>query len=247
MKNNIQNIIFYLTEIRKRLLICIVFFFVLALMTSIYANQLFIWFASPLNKLLPESSTLIATQVMTPFTAPFKLALLMALFISIPFFLFQFWQFVKPALYKHEKKKMIPLLVISIVLFYAGACFAYFFILPVMFNFVINTTPEHVQISTDISAYLDFVAGVLFSFGIVFETPVFTFVLCQSEFLSYQRLVKGRRYVFLGSFVIGMLLTPPDILSQTLVSLPLYLLFEAGLQLYRITKNKKYGNNVFSG
>jgi sec-independent protein translocase protein TatC len=178
---------------------------------------------------LPADSSMIAIEVASPFLIPFKLTLFLALFISIPYVLYQLWSFVAPGLYKHERRLAAPLLVSSTVLFYAGATFAYFVVFPLVFAFFTGTAPEGVSVMTDISRYLDFVLTLFFAFGAAFEVPVLTVLLVWTGMATQESLRQKRPYIIVGAFVIGMLLTPPDVISQTLLAVPVWLLFELGV------------------
>ena len=177
---------------------------------------------------------MIATQVASPFLTPFKTTFWVALFIAMPVVIYQVWGFVAPGLYRKEKRFVVPLLVSSILLFYCGMAFAYWLVFPLMFAFFNAVAPEGVTVMTDINYYLDFVLSIFFAFGIVFEVPIATFVLVWSGLVKLETLTKNRAYVFLGAFVIGMFITPPDVLSQTLIAVPMYLLYEAGIIMARV-------------
>ena len=195
----------------------------------VLANKLFSWLSGPLMAHMPEGSSMIAIEVASPFLIPFKLTLFLALFLSIPYVLYQLWSFVAPGLYKHERRLVYPLLVSSTVLFYAGAAFAYFVVFPLVFAFFTGTAPDGVSVMTDISRYLDFVLTLFFAFGMAFEVPVFTVLLVWTGMATQDGLRQKRPYIIVGAFVIGMLLTPPDIISQTLLAVPVWILFELGV------------------
>lgn len=177
---------------------------------------------------------MIATQVASPFLTPFKMTLFVALFLAMPVILYQLWHFIAPGLYKNEKRFAYPLLISSIILFYAGVSFAYYVVFPLMFGFFAAAAPEGVTMMTDISAYLDFILTLFFAFGVAFEVPIATVMLVSSGLVSIKTLGRARAYVFLGAFVAGMFLTPPDAISQTLLAVPVYLLYESGLILCRV-------------
>jgi len=177
---------------------------------------------------------MIAIEVASPFFTPFKLALVVSIFISIPYLLYQFWAFVAPGLYQHERRFILPLLFASTLLFFLGVAFAYFVVFPLMFKFLTAAAPAGVTVMTDISHYLDFVLTLFFAFGICFEVPIFTIVLVWTGIVTPQALAEQRPYVIVGAFIIGMVLTPPDVISQTLLALPMWLLFEAGLLCSRL-------------
>jgi sec-independent protein translocase protein TatC len=199
-----------------------------------FADQIFTLTAEPLMARLPEGTSMIATQVASPFLTPFKLALAAAVFLAMPYLLYQAWAFVAPGLYKHERRLVMPLMASSIVLFYSGVAFAYYIVFPLMFGFFTAVAPSGVTVMTDIAAYLDFVLALFFAFGLAFEVPVATVLAVWAGFTTPEKLTKKRPYVLLGAFVLGMLLTPPDIISQTLLALPVYVLFEGGIVLSRI-------------
>ena len=229
----------HLIELRNRLLhvvLCIAF---LALPLSMYANDIYALMAQPLMAHLPQNSSMIATNVTSPFMTPFKLSLVTAVFLSVPFILYQFWEFLAPALYKDERKAIFPLLIASTILFYCGVAFAYFVVAPLALAFFTSAAPTGVTVMTDIEAYLDFVLALFFAFGICFEVPIFTIVAVWSGFTTVESLTEKRPYVIVGAFIIGMFLTPPDVISQTLLALPMWLLFEIGLLFARLKMRPK--------
>ena len=194
--------------------------------------------ALPLMEKLPEGSTMIATQVASPFLTPFKTTMFAALFLAMPVVLYQLWSFAAPGLYKKEKRLAVPLLASSMALFYLGAMFAYVVVFPLMFSFFTSAAPAGVSVMTDISSYLDFVLVLFFAFGVAFEVPIATVILVWSGLTSIETLEKNRAYVFLGAFIVGMLITPPDVISQTLLAVPVYLLYECGILLSKVLNNK---------
>ena len=204
-----------------------------------FANDLYSYLSEPLTQLLPEGTSMIATDVTSPFFAPFKLTLVLAIFVAIPFLLHQIWSFISPGLYQHEKRLAFPLLVSSVILFYSGVAFAYYVVFPLIFGFFTSTGPENVAVMTDISSYLNFVLKLFFAFGIVFEIPIATLLLLLSGATTVEDLRNKRAYVIVGCFVVGMLLTPPDVISQTLLALPMWLLFEAGILMGLVLGPKK--------
>jgi sec-independent protein translocase protein TatC len=226
-----QPFVSHLIELRDRLLRVVLAVIVIFLGLTPFANWLFTRLAGPLTAHLPEGSSMVAIDVASPFFTPFKLALVMSIFIAMPFILYQLWAFVAPGLYLHERKRVIPLLVSSTALFYVGAAFAYFAVFPLVFGFLTHTAPQGVEVMTDISRYLDFVLTLFFAFGIAFEVPVAVVLLVWTGVVNPQSLREKRAYVIVGAFVIGMMLTPPDIISQTLLALPMWLLFEVGVFL----------------
>ncbi len=226
-----QPFVSHLIELRDRLLRVVLAVTVVFLGLVPFANWLFTRLAGPLMAHLPEGSSMVAIDVASPFFTPFKLALVMSIFIAMPYILYQLWAFVAPGLYLHERKRVIPLLVSSTALFYIGAAFAYFAVFPLVFGFLTHTAPQGVEVMTDISRYLDFVLTLFFAFGIAFEVPVAVVLLVWTGVVEPQSLREKRAYVIVGAFVIGMMLTPPDIISQTLLALPMWLLFEVGVFL----------------
>ena len=223
----------HLVELRGRLLkiaAAVVFVFVLLLPWS---RKIFAFVSEPLRDVLP-GNTMIATAVASPLLTPFKLTFFVALFIAMPIVLYQVWAFVAPGLYNKEKRFAMPLLASSIVLFYLGIAFAYFVVFPLMFNFFTAVAPEGVEVQTDISQFLDFITTIVFAFGIAFEVPIATVLITWTGLTTPERLGKARPYVFLAAFVVGMILTPPDIISQTLLAIPVYLLYELGILMARM-------------
>ncbi|MFD0966227.1 twin-arginine translocase subunit TatC [Seminibacterium arietis] len=233
-----QPLINHLIELRNRLLrgvICVVIVF-LALVY--FANDIYNFIASPLISVMPKGASMIATNITTPFFTPIKLTGVVAIFISVPYLLYQIWAFVAPALYHREKRLVYPLLFSSTLLFYCGVAFAYFVVFPLVFGFLTKSAPEGVAIATDISSYLDFVLTIFFAFGVCFEVPVAIILLCWTGFTSVDDLKKKRPYIIVTAFVVGMLLTPPDIFSQTLLAIPMCLLFEIGLLFAHFYQSK---------
>ncbi|MBP0049475.1 twin-arginine translocase subunit TatC [Marinobacterium sp. AK62] len=229
-----QPLIAHLVELRQRLLYSVLAILIIFLCLFYFANDLYTWLSAPLTALLPEGTSMIATDVTSPFFAPFKLTLVVSAFAAMPFLLHQAWSFIAPGLYKHEKRLAIPLLVSSILLFYLGVAFAYFVVFPLIFSFFTSVGPENIAVMTDISSYLNFVLKLFFAFGVVFEIPVATLLLLWSGAVSVEGLKSKRAYVIVGCFVLGMLLTPPDIISQSLLAVPMWLLFELGILLGRV-------------
>ena len=226
-----KPLISHLVELRQRLMYVLLIVLGIFLSLFYFANDLYTYLSAPLTALLPEGTSMIATDVTSPFFAPFKLTLVAAIFAAMPFILHQIWGFIAPGLYKHEKRFAVPLLASSIVLFYAGIAFAYFVVFPLIFGFFTSVGPESVTVMTDISSYLNFVLKLFFAFGIVFEIPIATLLLIWSGAATVQGLRDKRAYVIVGCFVLGMLLTPPDVISQSLLALPMWLLFESGIIL----------------
>lgn len=229
-----STLLSHLLELRDRLLRALVATLVIAVPCLYFANDIFTWLSAPLRDRLPEGATLIATSVVAPFMTPFKLALLAAIFFAMPVILYQVWAFVAPGLYRHERRFALPLFVSSVVLFYAGAAFAYFIVFPVIFQFFVMTTPEGVSMMTDMTQYMDFAVLLFFAFGLAFEIPVATVLLVRTGLVKREALAKNRGYVLLGIFIIAAFLTPPDPVSQTLMALPMYALYEVGLLMSRV-------------
>jgi sec-independent protein translocase protein TatC len=224
-----QPFISHLLELRDRLLRMILAVLVFFVAMFPFANDIYVFIAEPLMSHLPEGTSMIATQVASPFLTPFKMSLVGSLFLAMPYILLQFWGFVAPGLYHHEKRLAVPLIASSIVLFYLGMIFAYYVVFPLVFAFLTGTAPEGVAVMTDIAAYLDFVLTLFFAFGIAFEVPIATIVLVMMGVTTPEKLRQKRPYIIVGAFVIGMFLTPPDIISQTLLALPMWILFEFGV------------------
>ncbi len=219
----------HLLELRSRLLKAVVSVLVVFCCLAYFAQDIYQYLAQPLLQTMPVGSQMIATDVASPFFAPFKLTIVLSIFIAIPFILYQIWAFVAPGLYRNEKKLVAPLMLGSTLLFYGGVAFAYFVVFPLAFSFFNSVAPEGVTIATDISSYLDFVLKLFFAFGAAFEIPIAIVLMCWTGITTTDSLRKKRPYVVVGAFVIGMLLTPPDIISQTLLALPMLFLFEVGL------------------
>lgn len=229
----------HLVELRDRLLRMCLAVGIAFLCLFPFSDNLFSLLAAPLISRLPEDSSMIATAVASPFLIPFKVCLMSAIFITAPFWLYQIWSFVAPGLYKHEKRLVSPLLISSTVLFYLGIAFAYFVVFPLVFGFFISVTPEGVLVSTDISSYLDFVLAIFLAFGIAFEVPVATILLVAVGAATPESLAKKRPYFIVAAFVVGMFLTPPDFISQTLLAVPMWLLFEVGIFFSRAFLKRK--------
>ncbi len=229
----------HLVELRSRVLRIVLSVLVVFLCLFYFANDIYAFISEPLRSILPEGGQMIATEVASPFLAPFKLTLFTAFLVSVPYILYQIWSFIAPGLYAHEKKLAFPLLGSSIVLFYAGMAFAYYAVFPLLFAFFTAAAPEGVAVMTDINSYLSFVLKLFFAFGIAFEIPVATVLLVLAGITSVEGLVAKRLYVILGCFVAGMLLTPPDVFSQTLLAIPMWLLFEVGILISRLLPRNK--------
>ncbi|MEH6627610.1 MAG: twin-arginine translocase subunit TatC [Motiliproteus sp.] len=238
-EDKVQPLITHLIELRDRLLRSLILVALLFLPLFYFANDLYIYLSTPLTDLLPEGTNMIATDVASPFFAPFKLTLVLAIFAGIPFILHQVWGFISPGLYRHEKKVAVPLLASSVLLFYCGVAFAYYVVFPLIFGFFTTAGPENVAMMTDITSYLNFVLKLFFAFGIVFEIPIAILLLLWSGATTVESLKEKRAYMIVACFVVGMLLTPPDIISQTLLAIPMWLLYELGIVLGRIFSRKE--------
>ncbi|MGL5156864.1 MAG: twin-arginine translocase subunit TatC, partial [Aeromonas veronii] len=221
-----QPLISHLVELRTRLLRSITAILVVFLALIYFSNNIYDFVAQPLLSQLPEGTSMIATDVATPFLTPIKLTLVVSFFVAIPYLLYQAWAFIAPGLYQHERRLIMPLVASSAVLFYAGMAFAYYVVFPLVFGFFTSTAPAGVTVATDIASYLDFVLTLFFAFGVAFEIPVATILLCWTGVTTPQNLKEKRPYVVVGVFVVGMLLTPPDVFSQTLLAIPMWALWE---------------------
>ena len=229
-----QTFLEHLVELRSRLLKACVAVLIALVALLPFARQLYALLAAPLTAHLPEGSSMIAIDVASPFLTPFKLCLLLAFIVAIPAVLYQLWAFVAPALYRHEKRLARPLLYTSVILFYAGCAFAYFVVFPLVFGFFTRVAPAGVAVMTDISKYLDFVMTLFLAFGITFEVPIATIILVATGITTVKQLVSWRGYILVGAFALGMILTPPDVISQTLLAVPMWLLFELGVLMARM-------------
>jgi sec-independent protein translocase protein TatC len=223
----------HLIELRTRLLRMVLAVLVVFIGLLPWADDIFARVSEPLREVLPGGQ-MIATQVASPLLTPFKLTFFAALFVAMPVVLYQIWAFVAPGLYRKEKRFAMPLLASSIVLFYLGIAFAYYVVFPLMFNFFTSIAPEGVEVQTDISQFLDFITTIFFAFGLAFEVPIATVLVVWTGLTTPKKLGGARPYVFLGAFVIGMFLTPPDMISQTLLAVPVYLLYEVGILMSKI-------------
>jgi sec-independent protein translocase protein TatC len=228
------TLISHLLELRDRLIRAMLAVLIAWVPCGFYSNTLFTFVAQPLIDKLPKGSTLIATSVTSPFLAPFKLSFFVALLLAMPVVLYEIWAFVAPGLYRHEKRFALPLLISSIVLFYVGVVFAYIAVFPVMFQFFALTTPRGVTMMTDINQYLDFILTMFFAFGVAFEVPVAVVLLVATGVIGLEKLQNNRGYVLIGIFIVGAILTPPDVVSQTLLAVPMYLLYEGGIVMARM-------------
>jgi len=228
---NNESITSHLLELRSRLIRVIICLGVLFIAGIPFASEIYGFVASPLLSILPEGSSMIATQVTSPFMAPIKLVLFAALLVTMPYLFYEVWMFMSPGLYKNEKSFVMPLMATTVILFTTGIAFAYFVVCPIIFKFFIASAPNSIQVMTDISQYLNFIIKLVFAFGVAFEIPIATFLLIKSSIVKKESLIKSRPYLIILFFVIGMLLTPPDIFSQLFLALPMWILFELGLLL----------------
>jgi len=226
-----ENFISHLIELRNRLIRAVIAVVLVFIVLFPWANDLYTLLAQPLIAKLPQGSQMIATGVVTTFFIPLKVAMMAAFLIALPYVLYQLWEFVAPGLYLHERKLALPLLVASVLLFFVGMSFAYFLVFPVVFGFLAGATPEGVNFAPDIGAYLDFVMTLFIAFGVTFEVPVVVILLVLTNMVSVQKLREARPYVIVGAFVIGAVFTPPDIISQFMLAIPLWLLYELGIIL----------------
>lgn len=224
----------HLLELRDRLLRIVIFLVLVFAAIFPFANDVYNFLATPLLAHMPQGSSMIAVEVISPFLTPLKMAMYASLMLGMPYLLYQMWSFVAPGLYQHEKRLATPLLISSVVLFYAGVAFAYFIVFPLVFGFLVSVAPEGVAVMTDINKYLDFVLALFFAFGLAFEVPVATIILIAMGITTAESLTEKRPYIIVGAFVIGMLLTPPDVISQIMLALPMWLLFEGGIIMSRI-------------
>lgn len=242
-----QSFLSHLMEVRDRLMRMLAAVLIVFLALTPFANKLYTLLADPLMRHMPENSSMIAIEVASPFLIPFKLALVLAIFICVPYLLYQIWGFIAPGLYRHERRMAIPVLVSSTALFYLGGLFAYYVVFPLVFAFLTASAPEGVAVMTDIGKYLDFVLTLFFAFGAAFEVPVVTFVMVWLGVVTPDALARKRPYVIVGAFVLGMVLTPPDVISQTLLAIPMWLLFELGVFMARTFVPRKKSQDDAAG
>ncbi|AUX95128.1 Sec-independent protein translocase subunit TatC [Mixta gaviniae] len=224
-----QPLISHLIELRKRLLNCIIAVLAIFLALVYFSNDIYQLVSEPLIKQMPAGASMIATDVASPFLTPIKLTIIVSVFLAVPVILYQIWAFIAPALYRHERRLVMPLLFSSTMLFYIGVAFAYFVVFPMAFGFFAKTAPQGVTMATDITSYLDFVMTLFMAFGVAFEVPIAIVLLCWTGVTTPEMLRQKRPYMLVGAFVVGMLLTPPDVFSQTLLAIPMYCLFEVGV------------------
>lgn len=228
-----ENFVTHLVELRNRLLRAVVGLLVIFVGLFPFADKLYSLLAAPLLAKLPQGAQMIATAVTTPFFVPMKVTMLAAFLVALPWILYQCWAFVAPGLYAHEKRMVVPLLVASLILFFIGMAFAYFAVFPVVFGFLIGSAPQGVAVMTDIAEYLDFVIGMFLAFGFAFEVPVAVVLMALMGWVTLAQLKEARAYVIVGAFVLGAIFTPPDIVSQFMLAIPLWILYEAGLMVVR--------------
>lgn len=227
--SNSETLIAHLVELRSRLLNSFLGWLLVFICLFPWASDLYALLAQPMLAKLPQGGQMIATDVTTPFFVPLKVAMMAAFVIALPFILYQFWRFVAPGLYAHEKKLVLPLIVASTLLFFCGMAFAYFAVFPVVFGFITAAAPAGVAVMTDIDKYLSFVMGMFLAFGVTFEVPIAVVVLARMGIVSVEKLREFRSYVIVGAFVVAAVVTPPDVVSQFMLAIPLWLLYEAGV------------------
>ena len=226
----------HLLELRSRLLKSLVAVLIIFLSLVFFSNDIYTFFAQPIQALLPEGTSMIATDVASPFFAPFKLTIILAFFIAIPYVLYQLWSFIAPGMYSNEKNLAIPLFVSSVFLFYLGIAFSYYVVFPLVFGFFTSIAPTGIAVTPDINSYLSFILKLFFAFGLAFEIPIATFILIKAGVTTRQGLAEKRPYIIVICFIFGMLLTPPDVISQSLLAIPAWLLFELGLLMSRMVE-----------
>ena len=232
-----DNFISHLIELRDRLLRIVIGFIVVFIAFIPFANKIYELLAAPLlSKLLPIGGQMIATGVTTPFFVPMKVAMMAAFIVSLPHTMYQIWAFVAPGLYAHEKKFMIPMIIASSLLFLAGMGFAYFLVFPVIFGYIVNTAPHGVAVMTDIGSYLDFVLTLFFAFGLAFQVPIAVVMAVRFGWVTTRALQEARGYIIVGAFIVGAIFTPPDIISQFMLAVPMWLLYEIGIVVAKLTK-----------
>ena len=229
----------HLTELRDKLLRALLAVLLVFICLFPFANDIYTFVSEPLRALLPPGATMIATEVASPFFTPFKLSLVTAVFLAMPYVLYQAWSFIAPGMYKHEKRLAIPLLASSVLLFYAGSAFAYYVVFPLIFAFFTSVAPQDITIMTDINSYLNFVLKLFFAFGLAFEIPIVAILMIWAGITTAEALAKKRPYIIVGCFIFGMLLPPPDIISQSLLAIPMWLLFEIGVYIGGLTQGSK--------
>jgi len=238
-----QPLIDHLIELRTRILHSIFSILIIFLPLFYFANDIYTYISEPLRTFLPEGTTMIATEVASPFLAPFKLTLVLSIFIAMPYILHQIWSFIAPGLYSNEKRVALPILASSIALFYAGIAFAFYVVFPLVFGFFTSVAPDGVTIMTDINRYLDFVLKLFFAFGLAFEIPIATVLLVWTGATTVESLQRKRPYVIVGCFILGMFLTPPDVISQILLAVPMWILYEFGILFSKTVRTEESEDN----
>lgn len=242
-----MTLVQHLIELRDILLRSVIAILVIFIGLFPFANKVYAFIAAPIINVLPNDSNIIAIGVISPFLTPLKMTLIIAVYLAMPYLLYQIWSFVAPALYKHEKRLIVPLVVSSTILFYTGLLFSFYIVFPVIFGFLSDIGPSVVDFTPDIQYYLDFVLKVSFAFGVAFEVPIATILIIMFNMTTIEKLKKNRPYIIIGAFILGMLLTPPDIISQTLIAIPIWLLFEAGLifaPMFKLQKSIEANNDT---
>ncbi len=234
-----QQFIAHLLEMRDRLLRVVIVYLVIFIALFPFANKLYTLLAQPLLMALPKGGQMIATEVTTPFFVPLKVTMMAAFILSLPFTLYQAWAFIAPGLYRHEKRLALPLIIASTILFLVGMTFAYFLVFPVVFGFMVHAAPSGVAVMTDISKYLDFVITLFLSFGFTFEVPIAVILLVLMGMVSVEKLREIRPYIIVGAFIVGAIFTPPDVISQTMLAVPLWLLYEVGIVMAALMKRQR--------
>ncbi len=242
-----ESFISHLVELRDRLLRSVIAVLIVFIPAAIFSGKLFTVLAAPMLSALSTDGTMISTEVAGPFLVPLKFAFALSIAVAIPYLLYQLWSFIAPGLYENEKRLAFPLLLSSTLLFYCGIAFAYFVVFPIMFSFFPSVAPMGIEVTPDINHYLGFVLKLFFAFGIAFEVPIATILLIKAGITTREKLVKKRQYVVLGAFVVGMLLTPPDIFSQSMLALPMWLLFELGLIMSAVIGGPATAKNEQTG
>ena len=223
----------HLLELRSRLLKVIFLFAIFSVLGIPFASEIYLFVSAPLIELLPDGSSMIATEVASPFMAPIKLVLYIALMFSMPWLFYQTWMFMSPGLYKNERAFTGPLMLSTVILFFSGAAFAFFVVCPIIFKFFIAMAPESIRVMTDINQYLSFVFKLIFAFGVAFEIPIATILIVKNGIMSKESLIKARPYLIILFLIVGMLLTPPDVFSQLFLAIPMWILFEVGILFAR--------------
>ncbi len=239
MINKEMTFVQHLVELRNVLLHSVIVILVIFMSIFPFANEVYSFIAAPIINVLPQDTNIIAIGIISPFLTPLKMSLIISVYVAMPYLLYKIWSFIAPALYKHEKQMILPLVISTTILFYAGLLFSFYIVFPVIFGFLSSIGPNIVDFTPDIQYYLDFVLKVSFAFGVAFEVPIATILLIIFRITTVEKLKNNRPYIIIGAFILGMLLTPPDIISQTLIAIPIWLLFEAGLIFSPLFKQNK--------